>query len=156
MNRINISIKNELLSDIDYQVNSLDFKNRSDFIGKATEFYLGFIQTGKAGEYLNQSVMTGVKQGITSIEKETMPNIFRLSVELSMLMNIIAASVGISNDELRRLRSDCVRAVKATNRRTNFESANNYQNYFDDYYTKQDSFYDNFTGQIELSEDEDY
>ena len=41
--------------------------------------------------------------------------LFKLTVELSMTMNIIAATHAISQSQLRELRATCVNEVKRTN-----------------------------------------
>ena len=149
MGRLNITINDELIANIDYYCDVQKLKNRSEFLEKALIFYLGYIETSSHTEYLNASVSDGVRKGLNDIERQTMPNIFRLSVELSMLTNIIASGIDMSTHEIRRLRSDCVKAVRATNRRTNLEHANNYQNDLN----ANDKFYDNFTGQIEIEDE---
>jgi len=151
MARLNISINDELLEDMDCQLSKKEYKNRSKFIEKALQFYLGYLQTGNSKEYLNQSVVAGVRQGINDIEKQTMPNIFRLSVELSMLMNVLASAIDVTPGQLKTLRSDCVRAIRATKRRCSFENAVKYQND----YPLSDEFCENFSGQLELEEDID-
>jgi Arc/MetJ-type ribon-helix-helix transcriptional regulator len=149
MSRLNISINDELLEDMDYQLGKKEYKNRSEFIEKALLFYLGYLQTGNSKEYLNQSVVAGVRQGINDIEKQTMPNIFRLSVELSMLMNVIASAIDVTPEQLKRLRSDCVRAIRATKRRCSFENSVKYQNG----YPLKDEFFKHFSGQLEIEEE---
>ncbi len=127
MERINISINPELLEEIDFYLPQNDCKNRSEFINKGMDFYLSYLRSGKDTEYLNQSVAAGVRAGINDIEKQTMPNLFRLSVELSMMMNIIAAGFDITPNELRTLRTQCAKAVKQTKQRCTLEHAVKFQ-----------------------------
>ena len=153
MARLNITLNDELIEDIDYQSPKEKCKTRSEFIEKAVKFYLSYLETDNSYEYLNKSVMAGVRKGIGDIEKQTMPNIFRLSVELSMLMNVVAAMVDIDKKDLHNLRIDCIKAIKATDRRCTFEKAMRYQN------TEEplDDFFENFSGKLEIDiDDEDY
>lgn len=150
MARLNININSELLEDMDYHLGKEKCKSRSEFIEKALQFYIGYLETGNSKEYLNQSVVAGVRQGINDIEKQTMPNIFRLSVELSMLMNVLASAIDVTPEQLKKLRTDCVKAVNATERRCSFENAVKYQND----YPLNDDFFENFSGKIEMEADE--
>ncbi len=148
MARINISVDDEVLYEIDKQMQSLKLKSRSEFIEIALDFYLSYLITQGHSDYLNQSVIAGVRQGVKDIERQTMPNIFGLSVELSVMNNILASLVELSPTELQRLRKDCVKAVKATKKRTNMENAVRYQQ---DTLLQPNSFYDDFTGQLDYS-----
>ena len=47
-------------------------------------------------------------------ENRQSANLFRLSVEMSMMMNILAAGLEIGDEDLRQLRGRCVAAVKRT------------------------------------------
>lgn len=53
--------------------------------------------------------------------------LFKLTVEISMMMNVLAAGMEISDENLRQLRARCVREVKQTNGRINFKDAIDYQ-----------------------------
>ncbi len=149
MGRLNLTVTDELLERIDFQKENAKAKDRGDFTRKALEFYLSFLETSRNQDYLNQSVALGVRQGINDIEKQTMPNIFRLSVEMSMMWNILASVGKLTPREMRALRGDCVSAVRATKKRCSPESAMKYQN---DYPTN-DKFYDEFQTKVEIDLD---
>ncbi|MFI3327511.1 MAG: hypothetical protein R3Y35_15260 [Clostridia bacterium] len=149
MGRLNLTVTDEMLDRIDFQKENAKAKDRGDFTRKALEFYLSFLETSRNQEYLNQSVALGVRQGINDIEKQTMPNIFRLSVEMSMMWNILSATLDLDQREMRKLRSDCVNAVRATEKRCSPESAMKFQN---DYPTN-DKFYDEFQTKVEIDLD---
>ena len=152
MARLNITLNDELIEDIDYQTPKEKCKTRSEFIEKAVQFYLSYLETDNSEGYLNKSVIAGVRKGIGDIEKQTMPNIFRLSVEISMLMNVVAAMVDIDKKDLHDLRVDCVKAIRATDRRCTLESAMQY------HHSDQplDDFFENFNGKIEVDDEYNY
>ncbi len=152
MGRLNISISDELLRELDYQIGLEQGETRSEFIESAVEFYLSYLTSHRQGDYLNKSVTEGVRQGINDIERQTMPNIFRLAVEMSMLKNIMASLVELNPSELKRLRSDCVKAVRATNKRTDLENAVRYQQ---ESLQMANAFYNNFSGKLDYSDYDD-
>lgn len=53
--------------------------------------------------------------------------LFKLAAETSMMMNILAAGLDISDETLRQLRARCVREVKQTNGSISFKDAVDYQ-----------------------------
>ena len=53
--------------------------------------------------------------------------IFKLAVELAMLMNVVAASSEIDEISLARLRGECVQEVKRLNGNFSFENAVEWQ-----------------------------
>ncbi|MDY0142652.1 MAG: hypothetical protein RBR97_12240, partial [Bacteroidales bacterium] len=54
-------------------------------------------------------------------------NLFRLSVEMSMMMNILAAGLEINEEELHSLRGRCVQQVKKTRGKVSMEEAIKFQ-----------------------------
>ena len=48
-------------------------------------------------------------------------------MEINMMMNVLAAGMEISDEDLRQLRARAVREVKQTNGRINFKDAIDYQ-----------------------------
>ncbi len=149
MGRLNVTVEDEMLERIDFQKETAKAKDRGDFTRKALEFYLSYLETSRNKDYLNQSVALGVRQGLNDIEKQTMPNIFRLAVEMSMMWNILSATLDLDPAEMRKLRSDCVNAVMATKKHCSPENAMKYQN---DYKTN-DKFFEEFTTKVEIDLD---
>lgn len=101
--------------------------SRSEFIEKAILFYAGYIcaQDGKA--YLS-NVITSTLKGIVAESTNQIGKIlFKQSVELAMLMNIIAATQDIDRDTLSRLQGECVKEVKRTNGNFSFKDAVDWQ-----------------------------
>ena len=53
--------------------------------------------------------------------------LFKLAVEMDMMMNILASGMELTDEDLRELRGRCVREVKETRGRISFEDAVDYQ-----------------------------
>ncbi len=96
---------------------------QSEFIEKAIVFYVGYLSTGENKQYLPK-VVTSTLKGIVS-ESDNKQNriLFKLAVELAMIMNLMAANQDIDEVALARLRGECVKEVKRLNGSFTFEDA---------------------------------
>ena len=66
--------------------------------------------------------------GIVETSENRMSRLlFKLAVELSMLMNLYAAQNDVGEDVLTKLRGKCIQDVKRTNGSLNLESIVEYQ-----------------------------
>lgn len=54
-------------------------------------------------------------------------NLFKLSVEMAMMMNVLAANSEIDEESLIRLRGECVKEVKRLNGSFSFDDAVDWQ-----------------------------
>ena len=98
-------------------------KNQSEFIEKAIHFYAGYVETGNSLDYLAPilaSTLTGI---VHDSEKRISRLQFKHSVELSMLMRIIADGLEIDESRLPGLRAECARDVRSTNGSLSLEDA---------------------------------
>lgn len=117
----------ETFQKIDSSLKLADCKNRSDFIEKAIDFYCGFLGTKNSTNYLSKILVETIGGVLKETENRQSANLFRLSVEMSMMMNILAAGLEISDEDLRKLRGRCVAEVKRNKGRINMEDAVKYQ-----------------------------
>ena len=102
-------------------------KSRSEFIDKALNFYMGYIVSEDTTGYLSKILISAMQGILKETENRNANNLFRLSVEMSMLMNILAAGLEISDDELRSLRGRCVQQVRKTRGKISMEEALKFQ-----------------------------
>ncbi|MDA3731361.1 hypothetical protein PBV87_07705 [Niameybacter massiliensis] len=112
---------------IDRNLELTDCKNRSDFIEKAVEFYIGYLSSQSSTTYLSKILLESISGTLKETENRQSANLFRLSVEMSMMMNILAAGLEISDEDLHKLRGRCVQEVKRNKGRINMEDAVKYQ-----------------------------
>ena len=70
------------------------------------------------------SAMSGI---VEASENRTSRLLFKLAVELSMLMNLYAAQSDVGEEILEKLRGKCIQDVKHTNGSVNLESVMAYQ-----------------------------
>ena len=89
--------------------------SQSEFVEKAILFYVGYVASKGSHDYFPKVMMSGLKSSIAESETRISRMLFKLTVELAMTMNIIAATHGISKSDLKELRATCVEDVKKTN-----------------------------------------
>lgn len=101
--------------------------SRSEFIEKAVKFYAGYLYSQRSQDYLPR-VITSTIKGITAESTNQISRIlFKMAVEQAITMNVVAATCGISREQLDKLRATCVSQVKRTNGSYSFEDAYNLQ-----------------------------
>ena len=97
--------------------------SQSEFIEKAVLFYVGFLASEGAGDYMPRIIVSTL-QGIVNESSNRISRIlFKQAVEQAIAMNVIAATCNISRDQLDKLRGMCVNQVKKTNGSYSFQDA---------------------------------
>lgn len=117
----------EMIENMNNLINNYDMKNHTEFVEKAVDFYIGYLNSQKATTYLSKILLESISGTLKETENRQSSNLFRLSVEMSMMMNILAAGLEISDDDLYKLRGRCVQEVKRNKGRINMEDAIKYQ-----------------------------
>ena len=80
-----------LIDDVDNTINSLGKMSRAEFIREAVDFYIGYLNSLKACDYLSPILSRAIKSEIESVEKNVSEMIFKLAVQ-SAIANIFIAS----------------------------------------------------------------
>ena len=102
-------------------------KSRSEFVEKALSFYMGYLASEDTSSYLSKALLAGVQGTLQNTENRVSANLFRLSVETSMMMHLLATTLEVTDDELRGLRGRCVAEVKKTKGRITLDKAVEFQ-----------------------------
>ena len=101
--------------------------SRSEFIEKAIQFYAGYVSSQRNQDYLAHVIPATVK-GIVDESSNRMGRLFfKMAVELAVIENILAAVCEVDQQELKRLRGQCVEEIKRTNGMISFEQALQWQ-----------------------------
>lgn len=108
-------------------------KNHSEFVQEAVKFYIGFLASGDATEFLSATLHRTLNDSLLVMQNRVGSNLFRLSVELSMMMHLLGANLDVTNDELYSLRGRCVREVKNTKGKIKLDDAVAFQQGADEY-----------------------
>lgn len=103
-------------------------RSKSEFVEKALKFYCGYITAENGREYFPSIILTSVKGTLDSFENRIASLIFKLAVEMSMMLHVTAAISDIDEDSLLQLRGMCVNEVKKLNGRINFDDVYRFQN----------------------------
>jgi len=117
----------ETIEQMDSMLEGDNAKSRSEFIEKALQFYMGYLASENTTGYLSKVLVSAIQGTLRETENRNSSNLFRLSVEMAMLMNILAAGLEISDDDLRKLRGRCINEVKKTRGKISMEDAVKFQ-----------------------------
>ena len=90
-------------------------QSQNEFIEKAIRFYAGYVSGQEATAYLPPSLVAALRGTLQDSEGRTARLLFKLAVEISMMMNVLAAGMEISEEDLKKLRARCVTDVKKSN-----------------------------------------
>lgn len=102
-------------------------QSQNEFIEKAIRFYAGYVSGKEAVEYLPPALVTAMRGTVQDSEGRIARLLFKLAVEMDMMMNVLASAIEVSDAQLNQLRARCVREVKETRGRISFEDAWEYQ-----------------------------
>ena len=102
-------------------------RSRSDFLETAAQFYAGYLSGQEATAYLPPALVAAMRGTVQDSENRIARLLFKLTVEINMMMNVLAAGMEISDEDLKTLRARSIREVKQTNGRISFKDAIDYQ-----------------------------
>ena len=117
----------ETIEKMDSLLEGDNCKSRSEFIDKALNFYMGYLVSEDTTGYLSKILISAMQGIMKETENRNASNLFRLSVEMSMMMNILAAGLEINEEELHSLRGRCIQQVKKTRGKVSMEEAIKFQ-----------------------------
>ncbi len=114
------------LADTLYKKDNCDSK--SEFIEKAVLSYAGYLSAEDNKTYLPNIVTSTLKSIVAESDHRQNRMIFKMAVELAVMMNVVAANNNIDPVSLERLRGECVKEVKRLNGAFSFDDAVSWQN----------------------------
>lgn len=126
--RIGISIDSVTLTKVDAQLKKSGVKSRSEYINIAVDAYLDFLNNETIRNVVAPMFETVVSAKIEDSENRIARIIFKLAVELSMLMHITAVNGNISEVKMKELRRLCTEEVSRLGGQISFENAYRFQN----------------------------
>jgi len=120
--RINIWLPPSLLAQMDSQLVDTDSRNRSEYTGKAIDFYAGFIASEGTEDYISKTLLAKVDKRLKQNESHISKTLFKLAVEIAMSLHVTASLAGIDKEEMPNLHKRCINEVKASLGRINFQT----------------------------------
>ena len=120
-------IRPSLLEEVDSLYKSDNCASRSEFMEKALRFYMGYLSSQENQDYLADVIPSTVK-GIVDESSNRMGRLlFKLAVEQAVMSNILAAVCEVDQQELERLRNQCIQQIRKTNGMISFDEALRWQ-----------------------------
>ena len=102
-------------------------KSQSEFIEKAIIFYSGYVSSKDNTKFLPIAITSALAGIVENSENRMARLLFKLAVEMSMMMNILASNAEIDEVLLQKLRGKCINDVKKTIGSVTFEEVVKYQ-----------------------------
>ena len=124
--------KPETLQSVKEIYQSDNCRSQSEFIEKAVLFYIGYLTADRPKSYLPNMFLSTMKSIVRESNNRMGRLLFKLAMELSMLLNVAASMWDIDKSELARLRGNCIEEVKRINGTISLDDAVDWQQGDDD------------------------
>ena len=105
-----------------------DCRSQSEFIERAIQYYVGHVTAEDDTSYLPNAFLSNMKSLLSQSDTIQGRIMFKLAVEMSMMMNILDSMQNIDPLTLETLRGECVKEVKRLNGGFTMEDAVEWQN----------------------------
>ena len=103
-------------------------QSQNEFVEQALLQYCSCLQTEDSASILAPELTAALRATVRESEAHTCRLLFKLAVEVDILMHVLASGMEIDPATLDKLRGRCVQEVKTTNGGITFKDAVNYQN----------------------------
>lgn len=103
-------------------------RSQSEFIEKAVNAYVGYLQAKDGSGMLPNYMISTLKAIVADSDNKQDSILFKLAVEMAMMMNILASHCEIDEKTLAILRNSCIDEVRKINGMLKFEDAYHWQN----------------------------
>lgn len=125
--RYNLHLPNEVMSLIQKWYKDDGCTTMNEFVERAIKFYAGYVSNEQNHNYLPNIVLSTMKSIVRESENRHNRNLYRIALEMSMLMNIMAATHHIPEDSLAKLRGDCEEEIRRINGTLSIDTAVRWQ-----------------------------
>lgn len=125
--RTTVWLDEKQLKNMELLVKQEDMKNNSECVNKALEFYSGYMFSKNSSKFISE-ILVGEMEGIVkSSEKRLQRQLNHNTLELNMLLNVMAACCDFEKETVQELRDNTLEDMKNTNKKMSFEKAYNLQ-----------------------------
>ena len=94
---------------------------------KALRFYMGYLSSQENQDYLADVIPSTVKRIVDESSNRMGHLLFKMAVEQAVTSKILAAVCEVDQQELERLRNQCIHQIRKTNGMIFFEQALRWQ-----------------------------
>ena len=113
--RIHTRISPDTQRKMETAMPNANCRNQNEFVEKAIRFYSDHIISQEVTDFLAPALVDALRATVQSSENRIARLLFKLTVEISMMMHVLAAGLEIDDSQLDDLRWRCVQEVKKTN-----------------------------------------
>jgi len=113
--RIHTRVSQEMERKINAAMEKDNCQSRNEFLEKALKFYCDYLAAEDVSEFLPPIFVHAMRGTIQCSEDRIARLLFKLTVEISMMMNVLAMGLEINTAQMDALRWRCVQEVKKTN-----------------------------------------
>ena len=113
--RIHTRISPETERKMELAMPNASCQSRNEFVERAICFYSDYIMSKEVTNFLAPILVSTLRATIKGSEDRISRLLFKLTVEISMMMHVLAEGLEINTGRLDDLRWQCVQEVKKTN-----------------------------------------
>ena len=125
--RFQIRISQITSEQIAQNIEQANCKSKNEFVEKAILFYCGYLSSQNDAEYLTPLLAKVIQSSMRNSEDRVSRLLFKLAVEIAIMMNVLAAGLEVSEKDLEDLRYKCVQDVKRSRGSIKFSDAVDFQ-----------------------------
>ena len=119
--KLTIRLEPETRRKVDQWYKADGCRSRSEFIEKAVNFYVSYLTVNDDNRFLPRAITVAMDGYLAGFKKAMAAALFENAVELDMVNTLLARAWSLSEEGLRKLRSDSIRNVKQTNGQISLE-----------------------------------
>lgn len=120
-------LRPSLVMEMESMLDDANARSKSDFVTQAIKFYIGYLRQKKCVDFISPILAQSIKSEIGSVEQNISKMLFKLSVEQSIVNNLIASQNEIDEVTMARLRNSCCEEVARLGGVITFEDAYEWQ-----------------------------
>lgn len=84
-------LRPSLVMEMESMLDDANATSKSDFVTQAIKFYIGYLRQKKCVDFISPILAQSIKSEIGSVEQNISKMLFKLSVEQSIVNNLIAS-----------------------------------------------------------------
>ncbi len=126
-NRHTVWLSDEAWNEVKKHYHEDNCTKQNEYIEKAIRFYSGYLDAEHADSYLPRVLSEVLEGKLNALGSRIGKLLFKLSVEESIMEQIVAYGFDIDLDTLKKVRVNCIKDVKETNGEIDFEDALKFQ-----------------------------
>ena len=127
--RIHTRISPDTKRKMEIAMPSANCQSQNEFVEKAIRFYSDHIISREVTDFLAPALVSALRATVQLSEDRISHLMFKQTVELSMMMNVLAIGLEIDDTQMDRLRWQCVQEVKKSNGSITFKDVVKAKNY---------------------------